>query len=52
MVKPINSIIGYEKELRQNINETLLKSILVCPKCGFIKEEIRFTNSCQYFYNM
>ena len=28
----------------------VLKSILVCPNCGFKKEEIMPTNSCQYFY--
>ena len=28
----------------------VLKSILVCPKCGFKKEKIMPINSCQYFY--
>ncbi|MGV6844516.1 MAG: GDCCVxC domain-containing (seleno)protein [Lutibacter sp.] len=28
----------------------ILKSILTCPKCGFKKEEIMPTKTCQYFY--
>ena len=27
-----------------------LTSILTCPECGFEKEEIMPTNSCQFFY--
>jgi hypothetical protein len=28
----------------------LLKSIIKCPECGFSKEEVMPTDSCQYFY--
>ncbi|WP_305777733.1 GDCCVxC domain-containing (seleno)protein [Mucilaginibacter sp. L196] len=27
-----------------------LQSILICPNCGFKKEEMMATNACQYFY--
>jgi rubredoxin len=27
-----------------------LHSIITCPKCGFSKEEIMPTDSCQFFY--
>lgn len=29
---------------------TLLKSIITCPKCGHSKEEVMPTDACQYFY--
>lgn len=28
----------------------LLKSILTCPLCGFVKEETMPTDACQFFY--
>ena len=27
-----------------------LKSIIKCPECGFEKEEVMPTDSCQFFY--
>ena len=33
-----------------SLMKLVLKSILVCPNCGFKKEEIMPTNFCQYFY--
>lgn len=30
--------------------EIILKSIITCPICWHIKEEIMPTDSCQYFY--
>ncbi|MFI5145522.1 MAG: GDCCVxC domain-containing (seleno)protein [Ignavibacteria bacterium] len=30
--------------------ETLFKSVLTCPYCGFQKEETMPTDSCQFFY--
>ena len=28
----------------------ILESIIKCPECGFSKEELMPTDSCQYFY--
>ena len=28
----------------------VLKSIITCPECGYQKEEIMPTESCQFFY--
>jgi hypothetical protein len=28
----------------------LLNSVIICPDCGFQKEEGMATDSCQYFY--
>ena len=30
--------------------EVILKSEIVCPNCGFKKEEEMPTNACQFFY--
>ncbi len=30
--------------------KTELKSIITCPECGYQKEEIMPTESCQFFY--
>ena len=27
-----------------------LKSVIICPKCGYEKEETMPTDACQYFY--
>ena len=32
------------------MSEILLESTLVCPVCGFAKQEIMPTDACQYFY--
>ncbi len=31
-------------------SNTILESIITCPKCGFKKQETMPTNSCEYFY--
>lgn len=31
-------------------DNTVLKSMLTCPQCGFQKEEMMPTDSCQFFY--
>lgn len=31
-------------------NGIQLNSLITCPECGFIKEEIMPTDSCQFFY--
>jgi hypothetical protein len=28
----------------------VLKSIIICPECGYQREEIMLTKSCQFFY--
>ena len=28
----------------------ILKSTIICPECGFSKEETMPTNACQFFY--
>src|SRR5271165_2443929 len=32
------------------MSEVLLESVLVCPVCGFAKQETMPTDACQYFY--
>lgn len=27
-----------------------LESVIMCPECGYEKEEIMHTDSCQYYY--
>ncbi|WP_090370063.1 GDCCVxC domain-containing (seleno)protein [Nitrosospira sp. Nl5] len=28
----------------------ILESILTCPHCGYVKQEIMPTNACQFYY--
>lgn len=30
--------------------DAILDSVLVCPKCGFSKQETMPTDSCQFYY--
>ncbi len=32
-------------------NPLTLQSTIICPNCGFQKEETMPTDACQYFYN-
>lgn len=32
------------------MENTLLKSVITCPECGYQKEEQMPTESCQFFY--
>ena len=32
------------------MSETVLKSVLTCPLCGFAKRETMPTDACQFYY--
>ena len=32
------------------MSETILESMLTCPKCGFAKRELMPTDACQFYY--
>ncbi|MCA1579654.1 MAG: hypothetical protein LC794_20090 [Acidobacteria bacterium] len=33
------------------MQNTALKSVITCPKCGFEREELMPTNACLFFYD-
>src|SRR5215469_3213927 len=37
-------------ETKSAMSEVLLESVLVCPVCGFAKQEKMPTEACQFFY--
>lgn len=37
-------------QLNQEMSEVLLESVLVCPICGFAKQETMPLDACQFFY--
>jgi hypothetical protein len=32
------------------VNAIVLESVLTCPNCGFIKQELMPTDACQFYY--
>jgi len=32
------------------MSNIILESVITCPECGFIKEEVMPTDACQYYY--
>ena len=44
-------IYQYKRKRKMSQNaKVILRSKITCPECGYTKDEIMPTNSCQYFY--
>ena len=33
-----------------SVRNATLESVITCPQCGFSKQEVMPTNTCQYYY--
>ena len=32
------------------MSATILESVITCPQCGFVKQEVMPTDACQFYY--